>query len=124
MEDWEKSEKKSCQLYGRKTPASGSKDSKLDIIGEGIYDGFRIENKFTQKKSRSVTLEELKKAFIQSIGHLCDWFFVLDFNLENRYVLMDESLFIRMQEEIAEHRNCQAVYENFPGDPTTGNLNS
>lgn len=109
MENWEKSERISFKLYGIKTQASGSKDSKLDGIGKGIYEGKRWENKYTDKKSRSITLAELRKAFIQAMGHLSDWFFVLDFGLEHRYILIDEVLWIQMNEEIADLRESMEL---------------
>lgn len=104
MKDWEISEKKTANNYGRKTPASGSKSSKLDIIGEGIYAGLRCENKFTEKSSRSISVFELEKTFKQAMQHLCEWFFLIDFSHKLRVVVVSESHFQGLYEVLDQQK--------------------
>jgi hypothetical protein len=104
LDKWKRSEEKTIKIYGRRTPGSGSMDSKLDVIGEGPYEGLRGENKFTEKKSRALKLEELEKARKQASIHGNDYFMLLDFNLENRYIVLPENDFINLMEELHERR--------------------
>lgn len=101
MHKWEKSENLTAKIYGKKVPGSGSGESKLDIIGLGAFEGLRCENKFTEAKSRSIKLEaELLKAKRQALKHNCNWFFILDFDLEHRFAIVDESYFISLHSEL------------------------
>ena len=101
MEDWEASERESEKKYGRRIPGSGSGLNKLDIEGRGIYDGLLLENKFTTKKSRSISLSELLKAKRQAIQMgAADWFMVVDFSRKSRFVLVEERLWQNMNETI------------------------
>lgn len=96
-ENWQKSENIAAKIYGKKTPGSGSGDSKLDIIGLGDYQGFLIENKYTDKASLSLTQKMLAKAKAQAaamgkIRHAIR----VDFALEKRYIVIEEDLFIEL----------------------------
>lgn len=106
---WEESEKKTARLYGRKVPGSGSFNEKMDVIGEGLYSSYRIENKATDAKSRSISLEELKKARNQAAQMGAgDFFFVIDFitksMYDERYVTVQERTWINLHEELNELR--------------------
>ncbi len=103
-EKWKQSEDRTAANFGRKTPGSGSGNEKLDILGEGIYEGLRFENKFTEKKSRSISLEELNKARNQALAMNSDWAFVLDFDFIVRGILLSENKFINIMEELDELR--------------------
>lgn len=99
---WQLSEEKTIKIYGRKTPGSGSMHSKLDVIGEGMFEGLRGENKFTEKQSKSLKLEDLEKARKQALQHGDEYFFIIDFNLEKRFVCVPENYFINLHETISQ----------------------
>ena len=95
MKDWEKSELDAVKIYGRKVPASGSgPGEKLDIIGEGKFSGRRGENKYTDKKSYVLTLENLEKMIRQGNLMLCTPFFRIDFGRRKKFILIEEDEFI------------------------------
>lgn len=104
MDDWERSEKRSVDLYGRKTPGSGSLDEKLDLQGLNAYSGLMGENKFTSKESRSIKKEELRKAERQAYQMGCYFFFIVDFQLKYRYIMCSENYWIQIHEELEELR--------------------
>jgi hypothetical protein len=95
--DWEKSEKVTAGIYGRKTSASGSRaEDKLDIIGEGRFFGWRIENKYTDKESYSLKTKVLKKMRSQAKSMMCSAFLLLDFGGRERYVILEEEDFLSL----------------------------
>lgn len=108
MEDWKISEALTKRNFqGEFTPGSGSGSQKLDIIAGGPFTGLRVENKFTKFRSRSIKLDELLKAFKQAMQHFNEYIILLDFQLKNRYVICSETYFIRIHEELEEHRQAQ-----------------
>ncbi len=104
ISDWKQAEKHVAKLIGRKTPASGSKSSKLDVIGEGIYDGLRAEVKFTDKGSRSISIVELEKTFKQAMQNMCEWCFWIVFSTGLKVVVISEKHFIQHYELIDEQK--------------------
>jgi hypothetical protein len=98
IEPWEKSENKSAVIYGRKSPGSGGGPyEKLDIIGEGKFNGWRGENKFTSKESFSITTKTLDKLFKQALQMMSTGFLIIDFG-KKRYILLEENDFIDLVE--------------------------
>lgn len=73
---WQKSEDDAAKIYGRKTAGSGSGTDKLDIIGEGEFSGFRIENKHTDANSFSLSLTVINKAKSQAIAMGCNAYII------------------------------------------------
>lgn len=69
---WQNSEDDAAKIYGRKTAGSGSGNDKLDIVGEGEFSGFRIENKHTDANSFSISLTVINKAKSQAIAMGCN----------------------------------------------------
>lgn len=99
---WEESQKLTARVYsGTVTPASGSGSSLLDVIAGGPYKGFRIENKFTEGGSISLSKTIVKKARLQAASMGTQYFLV--FEIEDhpkniRMVCLEESLFTSLFE--------------------------
>lgn len=103
MELWEKSENKSAKIYGRKVSASGSGPfQKLDILGQGNYEGWRGENKHTIKKSFSLTWDIVWKGMRQALQMNAKPFYVLDFEGRGRVVLIREEDWINLNERLTD----------------------
>lgn len=101
MEGWEKSEKLSAKIYGKKVSGSGSGPfEKLDIQGEGDFEGWRGENKFTIQKSFSLTWDILKKGMQQALQMGATPFYIIDYADRGRVVLIREEDFIRIMAAI------------------------
>lgn len=104
---WEKSENLSAKIYGKKVSASGSGPfQKLDILGQGIYHGWRGENKHTEGKSFSLTWDIVHKGICQALQMGARPFYILDFQARGRFILLREEDWTRMNEEYAD-----ALYE-------------
>lgn len=102
MKNWEASEAKSVKIYGKKVAGSGSGPfEKLDILGEGEYEGWRGENKCTDKASFSLKYESLKKGVRQAKLMHSRPFYIVDFyeKSEERFILLREQDFIQIMEE-------------------------
>jgi hypothetical protein len=97
MEAWEKSEQKTAKTYGRRVPMSGSSPGeKLDIKGENLFEGYRIENKYTDKESYALTLKTLNKMIKQGRSMLASTFLLLDFGGRQRFVILEEEEFLSL----------------------------
>lgn len=103
--DWEKSEEDMLRRFGAdSTPASGAgKNSKLDgIIRGGFFDGFRVENKYTEAKSYRISQELFNKAAKDSLLTGSPHCFVrVDLN-GLPIVCMTEKFFLMIKEDLDE----------------------
>lgn len=106
-----KSEKECAEWFGKLQPMSGALEtSKGDVLGLGIYDQFILENKFTEKASRSIKIAELKKVKKEARTHVRDWLFRLDFNFVEKVIVMSEQTFRNTMEALDELREESRRY--------------
>ena len=88
-EKWEESQDLTARVYeGTVTPASGSGDSLLDVVAGGKYKGYRIENKFTESASFSISKKLIKKARLQAASMGTFYFFVIEIEDKPRNIRM------------------------------------
>lgn len=99
MEEHKRSELDGAEIYGKLTPLSGAGDSKLDILGLGVYDGIRIENKYTAGASNPLTFKVINKARRQAKLSGCVAVLRIESpELKEPYLMVPESYFRRMHE--------------------------
>jgi Holliday junction resolvase len=100
MEDeWKKCEQKSANIYGKKAPGSGGGPyEKLDIIGQGDWEGYRIEVKYTEKDSYSLNKKTLTKMEQQALQMNAKGFLIVQLK-DRRYVIMEENLFLGLRDD-------------------------
>ena len=103
------SEEKSARIYGRKQPASGSTpEAKMDIVGEGPYEGLLGENKATEKPSYSINYKKLiLKGRMLALQSRKKPFWILDlvsYGQAGRLVMCEETYWIKIHEELQDLR--------------------
>lgn len=91
---WQESEELAAAIYGKKTSASGSGVDKLDIIGQGRFEGLLIENKFTENKSFTLSSHSLRKAKAQAAAMGKNFLMRIDFGDGRVYILQEETDFV------------------------------
>jgi hypothetical protein len=105
MFKWEKSEALTTAIYGVRVPRSGSGwTEKLDTRGTGIFEGFRIENKFTEGKTFTLNKDKLKAAMQQAASMGAQPMWLIDFEGE-RHVCMNEEAFLGFIGSIYEEKD-------------------
>lgn len=102
---WQRSEDLTALNFdGRLVPGSGAGEEKLDVvILSGPLKGARIENKYTDKVTYSLTKKDLKKARNQAKDMGCDHFMLIDMQddlLNLRYVCIPETTFLNLIAQI------------------------
>lgn len=100
-DEWKTSEYRAAEIYGKRIPGSGSKYfNKLDVDGEGNFNQFRIENKFSKNRnSFTLNLKKLKEAEKKAlILHNKQALWRIDFD-GNVYIVMPERVFINNFED-------------------------
>jgi hypothetical protein len=105
--NWEKSEELSASIYGKKVAASGAGPfEKMDIEGQGIFEGWRGENKATEKDSYSFSIKVLSKAISQARQMGKKPFWIIDLvEHSRRFVVLQEQDFVDMA------NNLDAAYK-------------
>lgn len=102
---WQRSEDLTAANFdGRLVPGSGAGEEKLDVvILSGPLKGTRIENKYTDKVTYSLTKKDLKKARKQAASMGSDHFMLIDIQddlLNLRYVCIPETTFLGILDQI------------------------
>ena len=101
MLDSRRSEEDAVSWFGSRVPLSGADQTNPgDAVGKGAYAEFCLENKFSQKSSRALSIKELKKIQKEARTYNKDWVFRIDFDFKLKVITMLESTFRRLAETI------------------------
>lgn len=97
MENFRKSEKEAASIYGKPVPYSGAGAfAKGDVMGDGEFAGFLVENKYTANKSFSISKALWKKTIQQAHQMHKRPILRVDFGKEEVYVCLREEDFLRL----------------------------
>ena len=92
-EEWRRSEETTAKYYGRLVGYSGARPTdKLDVAGEGKWEGYRFSNKWTGKGSISFKLADLEKDIKQAAMDGSQLIRIVDIQ-GKRFAFMQESIF-------------------------------
>lgn len=91
---YQKSENDCARLYGKRVRLSGAGVDKLDVDGQGSYDRFKFDNKYTEKASYSINIKEWEKLIRQAKLSGKEFIGRIDFANGLKLICMEERTFL------------------------------
>lgn len=114
MEKHKRSEVEAADDFdGKRVPLSGAGLDKLDVVTGGIYKGYRIENKYTEKGSYGVNFKYFKECERLARLENSKVFMRIDDGKHQPLITIRQDLFKELLEDSNEMRLMEEYLEDY-----------